>query len=100
MINTLSDKYVDCHIACTTAKELWETTDEKFGVSNAGSELYIIKQPYDYKMVDNYSTTEQAHEIHTLAKKLEQFLCVLQDKFVAGDIITKLPSPWKDLLPL
>jgi hypothetical protein len=100
VINALSDKYVDFHIACTTAKELWETTDEKFGLSNASSELYIIKQPYGYKMVDNYSTMEQAHEIHALANKLEQCLCVLQDKFVVGDIITKLPSPWKDLLPL
>jgi hypothetical protein len=31
-----------------------------------------------------------------LAKELEQFLCVLPDKFVAGGIIAKLPPFWTD----
>jgi hypothetical protein len=39
---------------------------------------------------------EQAHEIQALAKELRHFPCVLQDKFVAGSIITKLPPSWKD----
>jgi len=39
---------------------------------------------------------EQAHEIQALAKELEQFPCVLSEKFVVGDIITKLPPSWKD----
>jgi hypothetical protein len=30
---------------------------------------------------------EQAHEIHALAKELEQFPCVLSEKFVASGII-------------
>jgi hypothetical protein len=38
----------------------------------------------------------KSHEIHTLAKELELFSCPLPDKFVAGDIIAKLPPSWRD----
>ena len=55
-----------------------------------------MEQLFDYKMVDNRSVVEQAHEIHALAKELEQFPCVLADKFVVGGIIAKLLPSWKD----
>lgn len=96
VISALADKYVDSYITCKTAKELWDALDVKFGVSDAGSELYLIEQLFDYKMVEDRSVVEQAHEIQSLAKELEQFPCVLPDKFVAGGIISKLPPSWKD----
>ena len=61
------------------------------GVSDADSKLYLMEQLYDYKMVENRSMVEQAHEIHALAKELEHFPCLLPDKFVANGIIAKLP---------
>jgi len=91
MISALDKKYVDSYIICTTTKELWNALEAKFGVSDAGSELYLIEQLFDYKMVDNHSMIEQEHEVHTLAKELEQFPCVLHEKFVVGAIIAKLP---------
>jgi hypothetical protein len=51
MIGSLANKYVDSYLACTSVKELWDALDEKFGVSEAGSELYIMEQLFDYKMV-------------------------------------------------
>jgi hypothetical protein len=77
-------------------KELWHALDEKFGVSDVGSELYIMKKLFDYKMVENRPVVEQAHEIHALAKELGQFPCVLPDKFVAGGIIAKLSPSWRN----
>jgi hypothetical protein len=55
-----------------------------------------MEQLYDYKMVENCSVMEQAHEIQALAKELELFPCPLPDKFVANDIVAKLPSSWRD----
>ena len=46
-----------------SGKELWDAFDAKFGVSDAGSELYVMEQLFDYKMVDNHSVVEQAHEV-------------------------------------
>ena len=45
-----------------------------------------MEQLYDYKMVENRSVVEQAHEIQALAKELEYFPCLLPDKFVASGI--------------
>jgi hypothetical protein len=91
VISALHSKYENNYITCMTRKELWDALDTKFGVSNAGSELYIMEQLYNYKMVDNRLVVEQAHEIQALTKELEQFPCVLYDKFMVGGIITKLP---------
>jgi hypothetical protein len=96
VISALHSKYENNYITCTTSKELWDALDAKFGVSDAGSELYIMEQLFDYKMVDNRSVVEQVHEVQALAKELEQFPCLLPDKFVAGGIIAKLPPSWKD----
>src|SRR4051794_14613612 len=77
-------------------KDMWAALKAKFGVSDAGSELYIMEQFYDFKMSNDRSVIEQAHEIHALAKELEYFSCVLPDKFVAGGIIAKLPPSWRN----
>jgi hypothetical protein len=98
VIGALANKYVDSNLTCTYAKKLWDALDEKFGVSDAGSELYILELLFDYKMVENCPVVEHAHEIQTLAKELEQFSCVLPDKFVADGIIAKLPPSCTDLL--
>ena len=42
---------------------LWDALEAKFGVSNAGSKMYLMEQQYDYKMVENRSVVEQAHAI-------------------------------------
>jgi hypothetical protein len=96
VIGALANTYVDSYLTCTSTKELWDALDEKFGVSDVGSELYIMEQLFDYKMVENRPVVEQAHEIQALAKELEQFPCVLPDKFVVGGIIAKLPPFWTD----
>jgi len=49
VISALDKKYVDNYIICTTGKELWDALETKFGVSDAGSELYLMEQLFDYK---------------------------------------------------
>ena len=71
VISALHSKYENNYIPCTTGKDLWDALDAKFDVSNADSELYIMEQLFDYKMFNNRSMVEQAHEIQALAKELE-----------------------------
>jgi hypothetical protein len=79
---------------------MWDAIEAQYGFSGAGSELYVMEQFLDYRMVEDRSVGEQAHEIHTLAKYLrscsKESPCVLPNKFVARDIISKLPPSWKD----
>ena len=88
-------KYVDNYIICTTAKELWDGLEAKFGVSDASIELYLMEQLFDYKLMDNCYVI-QAHEIQALVKELKKFSCVFPKKFMADGIITKLPPTWND----
>ncbi|KAK1610836.1 hypothetical protein QYE76_034509 [Lolium multiflorum] len=91
LFSILGDNIVDPYMAYDHGKDAWDALEAKFGVSDAGTELYVMKQYYDYRMTDERSVVEQAHEIQSLAKELEQFKCTLPDKFVAGGIIAKLP---------
>ena len=75
---------------------MWDALEAKFGATDAGSELYVMEQFYDYKMTDERSVVQQAQEIQSLAKELEHFKCNLPDKFVAGGIIAKLPPSWSN----
>jgi hypothetical protein len=74
------------------AKAMWDHLNATYSASDASKELYTMKSFNDYKMVANKSVVEQAHEIQRLTKELELLKCVLPDEFMAGCIITKLPS--------
>jgi hypothetical protein len=45
------------------AHDLWETLDRMYTESDVGRELYANEQYHKYKMVDDRSIVEQAHEI-------------------------------------
>ncbi|KAK1628183.1 hypothetical protein QYE76_002498 [Lolium multiflorum] len=96
LFSILGDNIVDPYMAFDHGKDVWDALEAKFGVSDAGTELYVMEQYYDYRMTDERSVVEQAHEIQSLAKELEQFKCTLPDKFVAGGIIAKLPPSWRN----
>jgi hypothetical protein len=47
-------------------------------------------------MVMEKSMVEQAHEIQCMVKEFELLKIIVPDEFVAGGIIAKLPSSWRD----
>ncbi|KAK1628041.1 hypothetical protein QYE76_002356 [Lolium multiflorum] len=75
LFSILGDNIVDPYMAFDHGKDAWDAPEAKFGVSDAGTELYVMEQYYDYRMTDERSVVEQAHEIQSLAKELEQFKC-------------------------
>src|SRR5438105_8213327 len=87
VISVLGENLVDAYMHLFTSQELWEALEVKFGVSDAGNERYVMEQFHDYRIVDDRSVVEQAHEIQSLAKELENF---------PGCIIANLPHSWKD----
>jgi hypothetical protein len=103
IIIVLVDNLVDTYLQRKTGKDVWEALEAQYGASDAGGELYVMEQFLDYRMVEDCSVVEQAHEVQALAKELENYSkeapCVLPNKFVAGVIITKLPHSWRDFAP-
>jgi hypothetical protein len=43
VISALYPKYEKNYISCTSGKELWDALEVKLGVSDAGSELYLME---------------------------------------------------------
>ena len=73
-----ADNIVDPYMTFDHGKDAWDALDAKFDAPDAGN------------------LVAQAHEIQSLDKELKQFKCTLPDKFVAGGIIAKLPSSWRN----
>jgi hypothetical protein len=71
VISVLAENLVDFYLTVASVNELWDTLETKYGVSDVGSELYVIEQFCDYKMVDDRSIVKQAHEIQLLPKELK-----------------------------
>ena len=91
LISIIVESMLQVYMDMPMGKDMWGALEAKFGVADAGSLLYLMEQFYDYKMVNDRSVVEQAHEIQMLAKELKNMECELPDKFVAGGIIAKLP---------
>jgi hypothetical protein len=47
VISALYSKYEDNYLRYMSGKELWDALDDKFGVSDASSELYVMEQLFD-----------------------------------------------------
>ncbi|KAK1606274.1 hypothetical protein QYE76_029947 [Lolium multiflorum] len=59
LFNILGDNIVDPYMAFDHGKDAWDALEAKFGVSDAGTELYVMEQYYDYRMTDERSVVEQ-----------------------------------------
>ena len=55
---------------------------------------------HDYRMVNNHSVVEHAHEVQCIVKDLDLLKCPILNKFVAGCIIAKLPSSWRNFVTI
>jgi hypothetical protein len=55
VIFALHNKYEKNYISYTFGKLLWDASKDKFGVSDVKSELHLMEQLYEYKMVENCS---------------------------------------------
>jgi hypothetical protein len=58
VISVLVENLVDFYLIVTSTKELWDALETKYGVSETESELYVMEQFCDYKMVDDCSVVE------------------------------------------
>jgi hypothetical protein len=44
LLGVLGDTIVDAYVSLHTGKEMWEALEARYGVSDAGSELYVMEQ--------------------------------------------------------
>jgi len=68
VLSVLSDQLCDVYMNIKSAAELWEALEHKFSAADAGRELYVMEQYHDFKMVENRSVVEQAHEFQLIVR--------------------------------
>ncbi|KAK1627737.1 hypothetical protein QYE76_002052 [Lolium multiflorum] len=103
VLSVLGDKLVDAYLHIRNGK-LWDALDAKFGAADGG-ELYAMERFNDYRMVENRSVVEQAHEIQIMAKELEllKFLVVKSgvDDMNVGTIFESRDATFfEDIFPM
>jgi hypothetical protein len=73
IISVVVDNLVDTYLQRKTGKDIWEALEVQYGATDTGGELYVMEQFLDYRMVEDRSVVEQAHEVQALAKQLENY---------------------------
>ena len=68
MISVLAVRLVDVYMHITDAKNVWDALVAKYDATDVGSELYNMESFHDFRMVNNRSVVEQAHEIQVLSR--------------------------------
>jgi hypothetical protein len=63
VIGAHEDHLQDVYLRYKTSKDLWDGLNNDYSGSDVDTELYIIEQYHNYKMVDGIGMVEQAHEI-------------------------------------
>ena len=58
VLSVLGENIVDSYMSIAIGKDMWDALKGKFGFSDAGSELYVMEQFYDYKMSDERSVVQ------------------------------------------
>ena len=58
LLSVLGENIVDAYASIDNGKDMWDALEAKFGVSDAGTELYIMEQFYDYRMTEERSVVE------------------------------------------
>ncbi|XP_062021162.1 uncharacterized protein LOC133737666 [Rosa rugosa] len=79
-----------------TAKELWESLDKKYESKVASAKKFIIGRFLNFKMNDTNSVVKQVEELQIIVHELDDEGMGLNETFLVGSIIEKLPPSWKD----
>ena len=53
LLSVIGNSLIDAYIQLPTGKAIWDALEAHYGVSDAGSELYVMEQFHYYRMVEN-----------------------------------------------
>ncbi|XP_040373797.1 uncharacterized protein LOC112195949 isoform X1 [Rosa chinensis] len=96
ILNALDDSLYDIFSSFKTARELWESLDNKYKTEVACSKKFVIGKFLNYKMVNAKSVFKQVEELQVIVHELDEEGMGLNSNFLVGSVIEKLPPSWKD----
>ncbi|GJV37451.1 glucose-6-phosphate isomerase 1, chloroplastic [Tanacetum coccineum] len=94
ILSTLIDHLYDLYTPMTSAREIWNSLEEKYTAEKEGTDKFITFKFFEFAIKDNVSILDQVHEFLILVSKLKNLKIEIPEKLLVGAIITKLPSSW------
>lgn len=96
ILNSPDDSLYDIYSTFGTAREIWESLDTKYKTKAACSKRFSVGKFLNYRMVDSKPVMKQVEELQILTHELEVEGMGVNNNFLAGSIIDKLPHSWKN----
>ena len=94
LLNCLDDHLADVYGNKDTAKEIWDALQLQYKDEDALSKTHLIDKFLDMKFEDEKEVLPQVKELEKVIMKLKEKKIPLEDVFIAGAIINKLPPSW------
>ncbi|GJU49905.1 hypothetical protein Tco_1219460 [Tanacetum coccineum] len=70
----------------------------KFKQQEEGTNRYLFSKFFNFQMVDEKPILEQVHELQILVNKFNVLSISTPKMLQVGDIVSKLPASWNDIL--
>ncbi|KAJ0519959.1 putative RNA-directed DNA polymerase [Helianthus annuus] len=96
VLNGLSDALYKVYLKVPTAKELWESLEQKYKTEDAGTKKYVVARFLDYKMIDSKTVMSQVQELQIILSDILSEGMNLSETFQVAVIVEKLPPSWVD----
>ena len=96
ILSTLSNELFDVYCSYKEAKAIWDSMITKYTAEDAGKQKFVIGNYYHWNMIDDKDIKIQINEYHKLIEDLKSENINLQEEFVTGLLIEKLPDSWSD----
>ena len=96
ILNGLTDSLYNVYSSKKTAKELWDSLDQKYKSEDAGAKKFLVGQFLNFKMVDSKTVVSQVQELQLIIHEIHAEGMVVSESFQVAAIVEKLPPAWKD----
>jgi len=96
VLNGLADGLYNVYSSKKTAKELWESLDQKYKSEDAGAKKFLVGQFLNYKMVDSKTVISQVQELQLIIHEIHAEGMAISESFQVAALVDKLPPSWKE----
>ncbi|GKC60683.1 zinc finger, CCHC-type containing protein [Tanacetum coccineum] len=97
ILNAMSDLLFDVYQNYSTARELWNTLEERYFTKDTTSKKFIVSKFNSYKMIDSRPIMDQMYELEHILSMFTQNNMNMNESIQVASIIDKLPFTWKDV---
>lgn len=75
---------------------MWEVLERKYNKRNTRDEKYVVVEYFDFKMLDDKSLLDEAHDVKILIAKITARGILVDERLQVLTLINKFLPSWSD----